>query len=1020
MRERGFVTRNFRRCLFGVVALAAGDIAVIGAAPGANFYVSATGDDSNPGTAEKPFASLTRARGAIRELKKAGPLPAGGATVLVREGTYELAGTFKLDATDSGTETAPIVYRAFPGEKVVLIGGREITGFGPHKGSIIRVDVGALGITNPFRELFFGGKRMPLARYPNFDASNPYAGGFAYVDGRVPKDSEKYKERPEYPAREILCKASDVRSWAHPEFGEVIYFPWHNWMNISVPIASFDKDRRTIVLARDAKTHEGYPGGIRPGDRYYVRDLFEELDSPGEWYLDRETRTLYLWPPAPIKGTTITVPTMDNLIEVGTGVAWITIRGFSMECCDGYAVVFRGTRNCVVAANAIRNSGGGRIGGGGGVFVDGGEKCGVVGNDISEVGNTAITLRGGDPNTLAPGGHYADNNYLHHIGVLNGHGHGVKLEGVGLRVSHNLIHDITRSSIFGGGNDCVVEFNHLRHDNLVTEDTAGFYTGGNWHVRGYVIRYNYVHDVLGYGRRGGRWVSPNFAWGIYLDDDHSGAQVYGNIVARTPLGGVMVHAGRDNVVENNVIIDCARQQFVMSGHDPTYHQWLIEKHKASFVKFQRNPAYAKYPAVPALNPETAWQMVGNKFCRNIVSYRSPQAKLYQRTGDRFDAENESDHNLVWHFGRPILINQTGPKDVAKEQSWETWQRRGFDAHSVVADPLFVDPDKGDYRLRADSPAFKLGFKAIPVEKIGPYADELRASWPIVEAEGVRENPLPAEMGSLWLDEAPVGDGTYELTDAPITVYLPAPDRATGAAVVICPGGGYMRHVTAREGHPIAHWLIRHGIAAIILEYRLPNSRPFVPLLDAQRAIGTVRSRAAEWNVDPSRIGIMGFSAGGHLASAAGTHFDAGDPKAPDPIDRVSCRPDFMILVYPVITMTAKTHAGSKANLLGPDPKPELIELFSNERQVSENTPPAFLAHAKDDVAVPPDNSRMFADAMRAHGIAVEYLELPSGGHGFNGCQGPVWETWKKAALEWLAARGYSRLSEGPAGTQANR
>ena len=982
-------------------------------ASAAEFYVAPSGDDAAPGTLEKPLATLHAARDRIRKLKNEGGLPSGGVTVWVRGGTYELGQTLKLAAEDSGAEGAPIVYRAYQDEKPVLSGGRKITGFTRHQNSILKADVGALGFKNAFRELFFNSQRMPLARYPNFDPSNPYAGGYAYVDGQVPSDSLKYKKDIEYPPRQIRCKPCDARVWAHPESGEVIYFPWHNWMNISVGIAAFDPQQRLITLTRDVKTHEGYPGGVRPGDRYYVRNLFEELDSRGEWYLDRDARVLYFWPPESMAGAEVFAPIVDHLIEIGPKTAWITLRGFTMECCDGYAVLLRGTQNCLIAGNTIRNTGGGRMSGGGGVYVDGGSACGVVGNDIYEVGNTGITLRGGDRETLTPGAHYADNNYLHHIGVLNGHGHGVRLDGVGLRVSHNLIHDITRSSIFGGGNDCVVEYNHIRHDNLVTEDTAGFYTGGNWHVRGYVVRYNFVHDIFGYGRRQGNWVSRFFSFGIYLDDDHSGAQVYGNIVARVPGGGVYVHAGRDNLVENNIIVDCTQRQFVMSGHDPKYHQWLIEKHKAAFLKYQHNPAYAKYPAVPAMDPETAWRMVGNQFRRNVVSYRGADAKLYGRTADPYDSENPSDHNLIWHHGQPITINQTGPKDVPKEQTWEQWRERGFDRNSVVADPLFVDPDNDDYRLRPDSPAYKLGFKPIPVEKIGPYRHELRATWPIVEAEGARELPPPSARVLLWPDRAPVGDGTDEITDVPMSVYLPAPAKATGAAVVICPGGGYMRHVLQKEGAPVAHWLARNGIAGIVLEYRLPHGRSMVPLLDAQRAIRTVRANAKQWNLDPQRIGVMGFSAGGHLASTAVTHFDAGDPQAKDPISRESCRPDFGVLIYPVVSMGEKTHSGSKANLLGDDPKPELVELFSNEKQVTDRTPPTFLAHAQDDKPVPPDNSRMLRDALLAHKVPVEYLELPSGGHGLGRPQTPMWEAWKTASLQWLAARGIISLRGAP-------
>lgn len=257
---------------------------------------------------------------------------------------------------------------------------------------------------------------------------------------------------------------------------------------------------------------------------------------------------------------------------------------------------------------------------------------------------------------------------------------------------------------------------------------------------------------------------------------------------------------------------------------------------------------------------------------------------------------------------------------------------------------------------------------------------------------------PVRVG-LWNGKAPIGNGEFQETEVFITVHRPA--KANGAAIVICPGGGYGGLVTGGEGHGIAAWLNKHGITGVVLEYRLPAGRTHVPLLDAQRAIRTVRARAAEWGVDPARIGIMGFSAGGHLASTADTHFDEGDAKSTDPIARVSCRPDFAILVYPVISMGDKTHQGSKQNLLGANPSKELVELFSNEKQVTDKTPPTFLAHAKDDTVVVPENAQMFYDALQAHKIPSRYLELPSGGHGLNGYKGPMWDAWQEQSLAWL-------------------
>jgi len=257
-----------------------------------------------------------------------------------------------------------------------------------------------------------------------------------------------------------------------------------------------------------------------------------------------------------------------------------------------------------------------------------------------------------------------------------------------------------------------------------------------------------------------------------------------------------------------------------------------------------------------------------------------------------------------------------------------------------------------------------------------------------------------ERIALWVGQASVGGGKFVVADAFVTIHRPA--KPNGAAMVICPGGGYGGLVTGAEGHGIAAWLNRYGVVGVVLEYRLPHGNPVIPLLDAQRAIRLVRSKAGEWSCDPKRIGIMGFSAGGHLAATAATHFDGGEAQLADPVNRFGCRPDFAILIYPVITMGPETHGGSKYNLLGPAPTPEGVELYSNEKQVTDRTPPVFLAHAKDDRVVSPDNSRMFYEALQAHKVAAKYLELPSGGHGLNGYKGPMWDAWQTQSLQWLS------------------
>jgi len=242
----------------------------------------------------------------------------------------------------------------------------------------------------------------------------------------------------------------------------------------------------------------------------------------------------------------------------------------------------------------------------------------------------------------------------------------------------------------------------------------------------------------------------------------------------------------------------------------------------------------------------------------------------------------------------------------------------------------------------------------------------------------------------------------------IAVFLPSKANATGQAVVICPGGGY--HILAYdwEGTDIAKWLNSIGVAGIVLKYRLPDAKCNIvsyksPLMDAQRALRLVRYHAREWHIDPTKVGVMGFSAGGHLASTAGTHFDAGDPDATDPVERLSCRPNCMILGYPVITMADSiTHRGSKQNLLGLHPSAKLVRNFSNELQVTDNTPPTFLFLASDDQVVPPANSLFFYQALIRHHIPAEMHIYPEGGHGFSLAIGKSHlSTWTHSCAEWL-------------------
>jgi acetyl esterase/lipase len=262
---------------------------------------------------------------------------------------------------------------------------------------------------------------------------------------------------------------------------------------------------------------------------------------------------------------------------------------------------------------------------------------------------------------------------------------------------------------------------------------------------------------------------------------------------------------------------------------------------------------------------------------------------------------------------------------------------------------------------------------------------------------------------LWPKGAPLAKGEADNDKPSVTIYRAPKDKATEAGIIVCPGGGYGHLAIGHEGRDIAEWMNSLGITAFVLKYRHRNmgyGHP-APLLDAQRAMRFARANEKQYQLDSKKIGIIGFSAGGHLASTVGTHFDDGQSDAADPIDRVSCRPDFMILVYPVIALSTEyAHGGSKKNLLGDNPDEALLKSLSNETQVTAKTPPTFLMHTGGDSAVPPENSVLFYMALRKAKVPVELHIYEKGGHGYGlAPNDPVLATWSARCEDWLRGRG---------------
>ncbi len=714
----------------------------VAAAP-ARLLVSPDGNDGADGV-NAPFATLARARDAARALRQAGQLPEG-AEIVVAAGVYDLLEPVVFGPEDAGTLEAPLLVRAAGAEKPVLRGGPTLRGFVPFRGDILQCDLKALGLGEQnFNQLFFRGQRMPLARTPNLDAGDIHGGTWAHALGGVGTNPQRVFRYGE---------DIDPSKWANPgeaSVGVFCRFDWRwNWKQVK----TVDLQRKTIELTSNA-TYE-----ISIGDRYLVQNVFEELDAPGEWYLDRRAGVVYFWPPEALREGDVSVAVAPSLIRC-EDTAFVSVRGLILEGCTDTGAVLREARDCRVEACEIRNTGGW------GAQVDGGQRNLVFGCDIHHLGKGGILLAGGDRKTLERGENRAENNVVHHNGVFEKtYNTGINISGVGNAAVHNLIYHTPHAGMTLGGNDNLVEFNIIHHTNLESTDTGGIYScPRDWTARGNTIRYNIWHDIGGFGKRSSwtpvengmvHYEYPHFTWGIYLDDPTSGNTVFGNILYRVPISGMHNHGGRDNVFANNVLVDCPAFQAGMLS--PSWTEWPRIVDRLREYAAPGSPYLDHYPALREYKEERPEAMTGLAFRHNIVYLtREGTAWLRQHRGwgeriqlygyrnhQDFHPANQFDRNLFyWEEGIEPFIRYHAIPESQREITWEEWRQTGADANSRVADPLFVDAARLDFRLRPESPALELGFQPIPVERIGPYADPQRASWPIVKDDTAARQAKP--------------------------------------------------------------------------------------------------------------------------------------------------------------------------------------------------------------------------------------------------------------------------------------
>lgn len=686
----------------------------------AEFFVAPSGDDENPGTRQKPFATLEKARDAVRALKANGPLP-GPVAVRLLPGEHQAAKTFELTAADSGTAEAPVVFRADRPGTATLYGGKRLGGFAPvtdaavlerlpeeARGKVFQCDLRKQGVEDlaPLQErgygtppppatleLFCDGEAMTLARWPDRGFVN---------GGRIVEAGSKKDGRPS--AFEYL----DDRHARWTKAGDAWLFGYfaHGWADRALKIRNIDPATKRV----ECGPYEQGGSGMEPVKwfnqgriKYYAFNLLEELDQPGEWYLDRGTGILYLLPPSDLAHASVEIGMLAAPMLSMANVSHVRVESLVFDLSRASGMIIRDSEHCLVAGCTLKRFAGN------GVTMTGGRGNGIFGCDLHSIGRRATEVVGGDRKTLAPAKHFVENCWMRAFGRLDRtYVPAVQLEGCGNRVARNLLGDCPSSVVRYEGNDHLIEYNRVYRALLESEDQGAVETFGNPTYRGVVIRHNHFSEIGPQDRMEG----PAGRAAIRLDDAISGMLVYGNLFHRAAqgFGGVQINGGRDNIIENNLFAEC--EKGVTGGYNPA-NDWRR--------RVNSSPAFAvtelylqRYPELKRLGTEP-----GLNFARRNLFWRcGPMFTTYGKpSADKFE----------------LLDNLEYP----------------------TGDPGFVDAAKGDFRLKPGAEAVsRIGFRPIPFEEIGLYPHPLRATWPVETdlSAPLRAQPV-VERGGHLLAEA---------------------------------------------------------------------------------------------------------------------------------------------------------------------------------------------------------------------------------------------------------------------------
>ncbi len=650
----------------------------------AEFHIAPAGNDTNPGTEAAPFASLGAARDAVRA---AG---IGPHTVWLHDGDYVHPTSVPFSAEDSGTAEAPIVYRAVNAGKARFHGGHFLAGESfvavsdaaslariPEEGraTVRQADLSAIATlgdvpdafrsAQPVPELFFNGARMTLAQWPNE--------GWAEIETIVESGPAPWRNYASDALGVFTYSGDHQARWANVADLWLEGYWCFDWASETIRVKSIDPATRQITLG--AQHVYGIGSGNPAPRRYRAVNLLEELDAPGEYYIDRAAKVLYFWPPATLEGAEIVLSLTAEPLVALNGASHIQFTGLTFEYSAGNALTVTGGANVTFAGCTIRNAG--LIG----AVIEGGANHTVQSCDIYNNGTGGLTINGGDRKTLTPSGHRVVNNHIYRVSErMRTAAYNIVMGGVGIYVAHNEINDAPHQAILCSGNDHVFEFNDVHHVSMNSDDCGAFYMGRNPSHRGTQIRHNYWHEI------GSKMAHGSCA--IYFDDGDGGQIVHGNVFYKASggsFGAVFNHGGHDNIVTNNLFIECGLALGSSPWPEAMWKQWLSEP---------------------------LWQ--GN-LLEEVDITKAPFTERYPELKGYMEYEKGLRLN---HASRNVSMR-------CKNLVNGNWTIN--DTFVTHEDPGFVDYEAKDFTLKEDAEVFGQipGFEPIPFGEIGLKVDEYR-------------------------------------------------------------------------------------------------------------------------------------------------------------------------------------------------------------------------------------------------------------------------------------------------------